>query len=202
MEIANYVFLLNNGTFSEIKKFKLRHPSGPINENYIILLASSTCVTVWTPGFSKTYLYCGTSQVLNDNDNDLILYVCFSIKSENFTFFRKGQNILLLCGCFGSLYWYHFVKESSKWHLGRPFWSLWAKVFIKCFYFKWIQMWPLCFKVWATPRTSASLGIWGMRWYQGPSSRSTELTKTYSLLMYLTVSWVSKTLFGLFLKCR
>lgn len=33
---------------------------------------------------SKTYLYCGTNQVLNASENDLILYVCFSIKSENF----------------------------------------------------------------------------------------------------------------------
>lgn len=129
---------------------------------------------------SKTYLYCGTNQVLNANENDLILYVCFSIKSENFTFLLKGQNILLLHGCFGFLgsqYWQPSVKESSKQHLGRPFWSLWAKMYTKCIYFKWKQMWPLCFQVWATPRTNTSLGILGVRWSHSPSFSSTELTK-------------------------
>lgn len=50
MERASHVFLLINGTFSEIKKLKFRHLSKPISENYTMLLTSSTCVTVRTPG--------------------------------------------------------------------------------------------------------------------------------------------------------
>lgn len=112
---------------------------------------------------SKTYLYCGTNQVLNASENDLILYVCFSIKSESFYILTERPNILLLHGCFsflGSLYWHHPVKETSKQHLERPFWSLWAKMYIKCFYYIWKQMQPLCFKVWAAPRMSACLAFW------------------------------------------
>lgn len=40
-------------------------------------------------------------QVLNANKNDLTLYVYLSMKSENFTFLLKGQNILLLHEYFG-----------------------------------------------------------------------------------------------------
>lgn len=43
MEIANNEFLIM-AFFLEIKKF--RRLSGPINENYTMLLTSSTCVTV------------------------------------------------------------------------------------------------------------------------------------------------------------
>lgn len=49
-----------------------------INENYKNTLTSSTCVTVRTPRRSliqKAHLDCGTNQVLNAHESNLILYV-------------------------------------------------------------------------------------------------------------------------------
>ena len=93
METANYEFLPNNDTFfgnQEIKISFRTHKRKLYNASYII----NTCYCLNPRGIlnSKTYLYCGTNQVLNANENDLISYVCFSVKSVSFIFLLKGQN--------------------------------------------------------------------------------------------------------------
>lgn len=87
----SYWILTYNDTFLKTKKLRLL--SEPRNEDYKMLLTSATHVTMRTPGGSsirKTHLYCGTHQVLNATEKDLILYTSL-----------KGQNILLSRESFG-----------------------------------------------------------------------------------------------------